>query len=66
LTSEVVGLALPCFAVLKLVGRGVGVLLGGGVVGGEGLRVFQYWYRPSCLKVSIRMPLIQNSVINDK
>jgi hypothetical protein len=40
---------LPCFAVLKLVGRGVGVLLGGGVVGGEGLRVFQYWHRPSSL-----------------
>jgi hypothetical protein len=29
LTSEAVGLALPCFAVLKVVGKGVGVLLGG-------------------------------------
>jgi hypothetical protein len=40
-----IGFAMLCR--LKTRGEGSRGPAGGGVVGGEGLRVFQYWYRPS-------------------
>jgi hypothetical protein len=41
-----IGFAMLCL--VKTRGKGSRGRAGGGVVGGEGLRVFQCWCRPSC------------------
>jgi hypothetical protein len=39
---------------VKTRGEGSRGPAGGGVVGGEGLRVFQYWYRPSYAQLDFK------------